>query len=93
MLIVSQTRKKAVNLDNIAHIFIINNSVEYGRMSGHEANPLGEYETEERAKEVLQEIIDMYKSTESFKASANRVSDSVGALAIKKGFVYYMPLQ
>ena len=51
----------------------------------------GEYDTEERAKEVLQEIIKCYKSTESFKAISNRISDEVGAIAIENGFVYEMP--
>ena len=54
---------------------------------------LGEYKTEERAKEVLQEIIKEYKATEAFKVCANRISDKVGAIAIEEGFVYEMPLE
>ena len=52
---------------------------------------LGFYDTEERAKEVLQEIIKLYKATETFKAISNRISDEVGAIAIENGFVYEMP--
>ena len=52
---------------------------------------LGEYKTEERAKEVLQEIINKYRGTESFKASVNKISDEVGAIAMKRCFVYEMP--
>lgn len=52
---------------------------------------LGVYATEERAKEVLQEIIKLYKATETFKAISNRISDEVGAIAIENGFVYEMP--
>jgi hypothetical protein len=54
---------------------------------------IGGYETEERAKEVLQEIIKEYKATEAFKACANRISDKVGAIAIEEGFSYEMPLE
>ena len=51
----------------------------------------GTYDTEERAKEVLQEIIRLYKATETFKVTANRISDEVGAIAIQHGFIYEMP--
>ena len=52
---------------------------------------LGVYDTEERAKEILQEIIKVYKGTEAFKVSVNRIQDVVGKIAIENGFVYEMP--
>lgn len=68
MIIVSQDKTKIVNFDNIAHIFISKDSekhflIEYGKMTGT-SELLGVYSTEERAKEVLQEIISLYKKTD-----------------------------
>ena len=65
MITVSQDKTKIVNFDNIAHIFISKDSekhylIEYGKMNGS-SELLGIYVTEERAKEVLQEIIKVYK--------------------------------
>lgn len=64
MIIVSQDKTKIVNFDNIAHIFISKDSekhflIKYGKMTGT-SELLGVYSTEERAKEVLQEIITTY---------------------------------
>ena len=68
MIIVSQEKTKIVNFDNIAHIFISKDSekhflIEYGKMTGT-SELLGVYSTEERAKEVLQEIIKTFSFTE-----------------------------
>ena len=65
MITVSQDKTTIVNFDNIAHIFISKDSekhylIEYGKMNGS-SELLGIYVTEERAKEVLQEIIKVYK--------------------------------
>ncbi len=65
MIIVSQDKNKIVNFDNIAHIFISKDSdkhylIEYGKMNGS-SELLGIYATEERAKEVLQEIVSKYR--------------------------------
>jgi len=62
VIIVSQDKETIVNFDNIAHIFIEKGSettIGYGKMSGC-TETLGHYETEERAKEVLQEIVAKY---------------------------------
>lgn len=70
MLILSQDRRTIVNLDNIKTIeldiiadfkaitiFRETNEVETGVCGLY----IGKYETEERAKEVLQEIMEKYK--------------------------------
>lgn len=64
MIIVSQDKNIIVNFDNIAHIFISKDSdkhylIKYGKMNSS-SELLGVYPTEERAKEVLQEIILTY---------------------------------
>ena len=96
MIIVNQDKKAIHNFDNISSIQIEESNIAYELIVYDQINDrdsLGTYETRERAREVLEEIINMYKATESFKVAANRISDNVGALAIKKGFAYYMPLQ
>lgn len=94
MIIVSQDKKAIYNFDNILSVQIEKSNGTYKLIVYDQINDrdsLGEYKTEARAKETLEYIIDMYKATEAFVASANRVSDNVGALAMKKGFVCYMP--
>lgn len=63
MVIVSQDKEEIVNFDNIENIWI--SSDEEGRFTIEATattnSTLGYYETKERAKEVLQEIIGKYK--------------------------------
>ena len=98
MIIVKQDKKGIVNFNNVTDIYIDKEDdgdrhfVFYIPVSNIDGlDILGIYETEERAKEVLQEITETYKATETFKAISNRISDEVGAIAIKNGFVYEMP--
>ena len=96
MIIVSQDKKAIYNFNNISSIQIEESNIAYELIVYDQINDrdsLGTYETRERAREVLEEIINMYKATESFTAAANRISDNVSALAIKKGFAYYMPIE
>lgn len=65
MIIVSQDRDEIVNFNKVESIWIC--SDEEGRFTieatAHTNATLGTYDTEERAKEVLQEIISKYKTT------------------------------
>lgn len=71
MIIISQDKKQIINWDNITRISIEepeNDNKNKKYYIGADTNSaesmvweLGEYDTEERAKEVLQEIIDAYK--------------------------------
>ena len=90
MLILSQDKNGIVNLTNITSILVENKELIARVTNGHKAT-LGEYDTEERAKEVLQEIILHYRATETFKAVSNKISDQVSCIAIEQGFVYEMP--
>ena len=92
MIIVSQDKTKIVNFDNIAHIFISKDSekhflIEYGKMTGTSAL-LGVYSTEERAKEVLQEIMKKYLEIKCFYNSKYEVMQ-----AIEQPKVYEMPVE
>lgn len=63
MIIVSQDKDKIINYDNVQLLWInehiLNKTIKtFYIYADHDF--LGEYETEERAKEVLQEIINSY---------------------------------
>lgn len=65
MIIVSQNKNKIVNLSNLKQIYITQDEEEtayYIRFETVDSlyDELGKYDTEERAKEVLQEIIKAY---------------------------------
>lgn len=66
MIIVSQDKTKIVNFDNLIQIYITQDEEETANFIRYESvdslyDNLGEYKTEERAKEVLQEIIKSYR--------------------------------
>ena len=68
MIIESQDKTKIVNFDNLTQIYITQDEEETANFIRYESvdslyEDLGQYETEERAKEVLQEIISKYKTT------------------------------
>ena len=75
MIIVSQDKTKIVNFENIDAIEI-GNPLEYvdgmfkvfASTTSDNEYTLGRYSTEERAKEVLQEIINAIECWEDFKA-------------------------
>lgn len=60
MIIVSQDKERIFNFDNISYIEISANKTTIRCQRTNENIWLGNYETEERAKEVLQEIVKEY---------------------------------
>ena len=90
MIIVSQDKTKMVNFDNLIQIYITQDEEETANFIRYESvdslyEDLGEYKTEERAKEVLQEIVSKYKTT----LYNSRTNETV--VNIPK--VYVMPLE
>ena len=92
MIIVSQDKDVIVNFNNVENIWI-NNPLENDdgkfeiRAESYSNNMIiGKYETEERVKEVLQEILIRYKATEGLKVSFNKISDKTGAFGLEKRF-------
>lgn len=82
MIIVSQDKRKNWNYDNLENVYIPDKvikdwCVKVSTLRGG-VYVIGYYKTEERAKEVFEEIIDTYKF--------NR-TEAVG----QKQAVYYMP--
>ena len=92
MIIVSQDKKAIYNFDNISSIQIEGcngtyNLIVYDQINDRDS--LGTYETEERAIQVLGEIIEFYEDTKQ-----KMMLQNVHMLyAEKNDFVYYMPLQ
>lgn len=69
MIIVSQDKEKIVNFDNLTQVYITQDEEETAYFIRFETvdslyDDLGKYETEERAKEVLQEIYKNYADFE-----------------------------
>lgn len=94
MIIISQDKSKIVNFNNIANIRIINCSKDEHLISAGfiteidgDYKDLGYYKTEERAKEVLQEIIRALIEAKKLK-SAN---STFGFDLIPPNTVYEMP--
>lgn len=91
MLILSQDERGIVNLDNVIYITTNTYSEECSGISCNSLNNLeiylGEYDTEERAKEVLQEIINEYKSQNYlvYDAETGSIKD------VNKNIVFIMP--
>lgn len=88
MIIVSQEKDEILNFNNIMNINVTNCEedgylISAGFIVGRDDNyrDLGYYKTEERAKEVLEEIIDMYCSCNS----------EYGSIGYVKNRVYEMP--
>lgn len=76
MIIVSQDKTKIVNFDNLTQIYITQDEEETATFIRYETvdslyDDLGEYKTEERAKEVLKDIISRYEVIELFKMNSS----------------------
>ena len=74
MIIVSQDKTKIVNFDNLTQIYITQDEEETETFIRCETvdslyDDLGEYKTEERAKEVLQEIYTYKAMFEFYKSN------------------------
>ena len=93
MIIVEQNKTYLVNFDNVEHISIAANEEEtkYGIISvtKNDEIVLGVYETEERAKEVLQDFINWVTIT---KISQNLIKETnTTDFLNEKDLLYQMP--
>lgn len=90
MIIVSQNRDEIVNFDKVDSIWIC--SDEEGRITieatADTNATLGYYKTEERAKEVLQEIKEQYIDSQVAYMEATRMGRGID---VPDCFVYEMP--
>ena len=98
MLIVSQDKEEIVNFNVSFSVYITekydydkNETIGYNIFVKHfeEVEFLGTYKTKERAREVLEEIIEFYEDTKQ-----KMMLQNVHMLYAEKfDFVYYMPQQ
>lgn len=88
MIIVSQDEKAVINFDNVNEIRVSTNKIimfdNTYRSPDDCSDILGIYATEERAKEVLQNIIRFYEVSKRYESSAP-------VFFFEKSFVYKMP--
>lgn len=84
MIILSQDKKALVNFNNITRIYVCVNSIICNLIDTYNEGILAKYDTEERAKEVLQEIVNCYSKGTSF----NKIGDNEYQ---NYGNVYEMP--
>lgn len=88
MIIVSQDKDNVINYDNVTSLWIDDNVLDKTNTTFYinaDEDFLGEYETEERAKEVLQEI------TEKICEGSNIQMDIEGINCEVSKQIYYMP--
>lgn len=87
MIIVSQRKDELVNFDRIESIWIC--ADEEGRFTieatADTNSTLGTYSTEERAKEVLEEICKFYEISKRYECNTNTM------IFLEKSFEYKMP--
>lgn len=67
MLILNQKKDIVINFSNVVSIYVQEKNVQVLMTFIEDALILGKYKTEERAKEVLGEIIKTYTCWENFK--------------------------
>ena len=92
MIIVNQDKDNIINFDNVDNIDIVANSNRIGEEEPYticyetstRREGLGIYKTEERAKEVLQEIIKAYTDFNYLKNFPTNITKSVEQFMHKK---------
>lgn len=68
MIIVSQDKSEIINFDKVQNIYVSGRFISlYFELNNNEV--IGTYKTEERAKEVLQEILEAYKNCNYYSLS------------------------
>lgn len=92
MLIVNQDRDKIVNFGNLTQVYITQDEEKIACFIRFETvdslyDDLGEYKTEERAKEVLKEIWEFYEMSKRYECSSN-ISMTI---FLEPKFAYQMP--
>lgn len=94
MIIVSQDKEKIVNFDNLTQVYITQDEEETAYFIRYETvdslyDDLGEYDTEERAKEVLAEIIKYYRDYRT--AECDGYTNSCNKFVLQETAAFEMP--
>lgn len=94
MIIVGQDKEKIVNFDNLTQVYITQDEEETAYFIRFETvdslyDDLGEYDTEERAKEVLAEIIKYYRDYRT--AEYDGYTNSCNKFVLQETAAFEMP--
>lgn len=96
MIIVSQDKKMIINFENISGIVIRKNTnervyqIQCKSEDEKKCRIIGKYETEERAKEVLNDIVKFY-SREDYGEDRFEPSVGIGLILARERAKYVMP--
>lgn len=99
MIIISQDKNKMINIDNITQIYITEDEEKTAYFIRVETTfeayeDLGNYITEERAKEVFKEIVKCYSCSEQLKCVVH-INGCLNATELNNlaatSFIYEMP--
>ena len=86
MIIVSQDKKSIYNFDNVKSIDRLRNEIYItDEILADEGASIAKYNTEERAKEVLEEIIDSLQNKSFVEIDSNGITSKIA------GALYRMP--
>ena len=91
MIIVSQDKETIINFENTTRISIIPPVENKYSIAINGCLDLAYYETEERAKEILKEIVQCYANTEQYKSVSNTASADFLNDLLKNAIIYAMP--
>ena len=96
MIIVSQDKYNVLNFDTTVNIGVeeittLNDIVQISAQTNGNTIILGKYETEERAKEVLQEIINNYANSQIVKLPNMQYEKPIYIKQLSKFICYEMP--
>lgn len=90
MIIINQDKNNVINYDNVKSLWIEDNVLDETNTTFYinaDEDFLGEYKTEERAKEVLKEIWEFYEISKRYECSSNNGI----TLFLEPTFAYQMP--
>lgn len=92
MIIVSQNKKSFYNFDTVKSVDVLDNEIYItDDILSDKGTRIGKYATEERAKEVLKEIVQCYANTEQYKSLSNTASADFLNDLLKNAIIYAMP--
>ena len=91
MIIVNRKRDIIINFSNVLSIYIQDKNVQALISGIEEALILGKYDTEERAKEVLEEIAIAYANITTMSMPKISIHEFIPAQEIFRNIAYHMP--
>lgn len=92
MIIVNQERNGAYNFDNAKSIDVVDNGIYItDDILADRGTRIAIYETEERAKEILEEITLAYANMEMLKIPKIDIYQKISAIEMVRNICYKMP--